>query len=217
MARDVRDHYPTPPDAVLALVHAIREHSLVPAFNLAGRWVEPSCGRGAILRWFGVPAERWLAVELDPELAAVAEQHACGVVVGDALAVDWPADHNAITNPPFTALDAFLKRMLRQVDKGNTAICLTRSGYFDEPPRAWLRRPNTRPDYEVKLCWRISFTGDGNTDYATYSWWIWNDLAPKAATVKIWAERPKIRAHYWDEYKREVLGHRGPAQAELAL
>jgi hypothetical protein len=217
MARDARDHYPTPPDAVLALVHAIREFSLVPRERLDGGWLEPSCGRGAILRWFGVPAVRWHAIELDPEHAAEARPHAAHVLTNDALAVNWPASRSVCANPPFTALDGFLRRMIEQVGGGNTAICFTRSQYLDEPPRRWLRKPNTRPDYEVKLCWRISFTDDGRSDFATYSWWIWNDLNPKAGTVKIWAERPKIRANYWDEYRASILGLRGPAQAELAL
>lgn len=218
MPRDARDHYPTPPDAVLALRQAIRDHDLVPRGHLDhDLWLEPACGRGAILRWFGVPADRWAACELDEDTAAAARPYCDEMLVGDSLKQRWPTGYNICSNPPFTQLDAFLRRMLEQVGKGATAICLTRSAYFDEPPRRWLRRQNTRPDYEVKLCWRISFTGDGNTDYATYSWWIWNDLKPKASTTKIWVERPKIRATYWEEFKTQVLGQHGPAQSELAL
>lgn len=217
MTRDARDFYPTPPDAVLALAQAIRDHALVPPERMAGRWLEPSCGRGSILRWFGVPPERWLACEMDPELAAVSEPYAQGVVVGDALDMDWPEGRSICDNPPFSLLDAFVSRMLKHVGKGGaTAICLTRSQWIDEPPRRWVRTVNTRPDYEVKLCWRVSFN-DRGTDFATYSWWIWNDLKPKDHTVKIWVERPKIRATYWNEFRTSVLGEGGPAQTELGL
>jgi hypothetical protein len=218
VTRDARDHYPTPPDAVLGLVHAVRDHGLIPRERLdEGRWLEPACGRGAILRWFDVPACRWLAMDIDAESVAAAGPHALAVVEGDSLAVDWPPGHNICSNPPFTLLEGFLRRMLQQVGTGASVICLTRSQYLDEPPRRWLRTTNTRPDYEVKLCWRISFTDDGNSDFATYSWWIWNDLKPKASTTKIWVERPKIRATYWEEFRAQVLGQGGPAQAELGL
>lgn len=216
MARDVRDFYPTPPDAVLGLAHAIKDHGLIPRERMDGLWFEPSCGRGSILRWFGVPSHRWLACEMDPGLAAVSEPYTQGIAVGDALAMDWPAGRSVCDNPPFSLLEPFVRKALSHMNGNESVIMLTRSQWFDEPPRRWLRTLTTRPDYEVKLCWRVSFN-DRGVDFATYSWWIWNTLRAKDNTVKIWVERPKICAKYWDEFRASVLGEGGPSQGELGL
>lgn len=83
--------------------------------------IEPSCGTGAFLQAIPshVPA---LGVEIDPELAAIA-QRASGrrVIVGDFRLVDLPVQPTAfIGNPPFSMafIDALLNRAHLMLPEG---------------------------------------------------------------------------------------------------
>lgn len=94
----------------------------------ADRVVEPSCGRGAFLRAIPphVPA---VGVEIDPLLAAVAEQQSGRpVIVGDFRVADLPFAPTAlIGNPPFrlSVIEGFLERAWQLLpDEGRVGLII---------------------------------------------------------------------------------------------
>lgn len=120
--------------------------------------IEPSCGTGAFLRALPghVPA---VGVEIDPDLAAIAER-ASGrrVVIGDFRTVDLPFRPTAIVgNPPFQlkTCEQFLDRALELLpDEGRVGLILP---CFILQTAATVERLNRHWSMEVALMPRNVF------------------------------------------------------------
>ena len=209
MSRRERDFYPTPPDAVAALMQASWPRNVLSH----QRWLDPAAGAGALLRSVGAGVhDGRYAIELfdgfRDQLAEVADE----VVIGDALAMDWPDGCNIIANPPFSLLEPFVQRIVDYCKQWKTiGICLTRLQWLDDGAG---RHRRFRPDQVLRMPWRISFDGRG-TESTTHCWLVWwrMELHP---TVTTWLDRPKVSDEDWERHQA-MVEQSGAARRQLSL
>lgn len=177
-------------------------HRLLEAVTLpGGRWLEPGCGEGHIIR---AVRERRSDVQFtgidcrDTEFvrkATETPQPGDEFVVGDLLTpegrvkalLDGPKWAVSVGNPPFSLAQQFIDLSLKAAD---TVILLLRLNYLSSDKRAEFMRTNA-PDVYV-LPNRPSFTGDGSTDSIDYAWFLWASSAPKTrGALQVLATTPK--------------------------
>ncbi|HEY3434279.1 MAG TPA: hypothetical protein VGK41_01365 [Solirubrobacterales bacterium] len=144
-------------------------HELVaqffPGLSMFDRVLEPSCGSGAFLS--AIPAHvPALGVEIDPELAAMAQARTGReVIVGDFAEVDLPQVTAIIGNPPFqlSKVRSFMARALELLpDDGRVGFILpahtfqTTSTVVDFAERWHMEQVamprNVFPGISVPLC-----------------------------------------------------------------
>ena len=161
--------YPTPTSAILPLLECTE--LLLPG----GLWIDPCAGTGRIPAVVNATRNdvRWLLVELDerhrPHLEAAIRPGDELLPFGDFVIRPWawPRARVAIMNPPFSHAQVFVEACL---DRAEIVVMLQRRNWIAPARADWLR--GRMPD-EYVLAERPSFTGDGKTDAAEYSWFVW--------------------------------------------
>lgn len=182
MAKWIRkpsDLYPTPADVTYSLLPHI-EH-LLPS---GSRVLEPACADGQMskaLEEFGYEVTSY---DLRPEV-----KYGIGGI--DFLAPDpdedvfsegvWDA---VITNPPFNAAEAFIRRAL---ELAPVVAMLLKSQYWNTSNRKALFR-ETKPYLELNLTWRPAFleAERGKSPLMDCMWMVWvkgHDDLPKVDMI----------------------------------
>lgn len=190
-ARLDSDDYETPPWCV---------HRLLEAFRPRGRrWLEPTAGRGALIkavnRWHRDRGDRapmtWTAADIQRENQAhlVAALAARGrVVVGDFLdekSTRFARDFDLVlTNPPYRLAREVL---IRSLELAPQVCLLLRMGFLESEARYELLSKNV-PDLYV-LPNRPSFAF-GGTDSSTYAWMVWRRRPQRQGIVRMLALTP---------------------------
>ena len=163
------EFYPTPRDTVLALIDS-------PLLHLpGGTWIEPCAGSGRINSTVNSRRDdvRWLLCEIDERhrdaLEATVRDGDTLIPFGDFVHREWraPVADVAILNPPFSHALPFVEACMA---RARTVVMLQRTNWIGPSRSAWLRCH--MPDV-YQLPKRPSFTGDGSTDAAEYSWFVW--------------------------------------------
>ena len=162
-ARKPADLYPTPSDCTYSLLPYI-EH-LLPEGALL---LEPACADGQMcepLREFGFEVD---GTDLRPD------------VTGGRGGIDFLDPHNyfpddhydcVITNPPFSAAEAFIRRALQIAP---VVVMLVKAQYWNTKGRKKLFR-ETKPMMELNLTWRPAFLKQerGNSPLMDCMWVVW--------------------------------------------
>jgi len=162
LARIALDYYATPS----SVVEAILPH-LPPAASV----LDPCCGEGEILALTG--AADTLGIELDHGRAMAAMDVVCGLTVGDALAVDWPAAALCLFNPPWGRVQEFAAKAMawRAQDPRRTVAMLARLTFLESAGRAAFHR--TWPSDVFVFSRRPRFRPDtSGTDSVTAAWFV---------------------------------------------
>lgn len=168
--RRSNDYYPTPPCAALAMAKV--------AGKVRGlRALDPSGGAGTLLKW-SVPSAIHEAIEIDRLLAEECRRNGIQVTCGNALEVaePWLRCDVIIANPPFSLLEAFVRRAL-YVLKAAAATGQSRRAHI-LIPTGWLqaaaRADLPEPDLDL-LTWRPQFIveDDASGPSATYAIATW--------------------------------------------
>lgn len=163
------EFYPTPRDTVLALIDS-------PLLKLPGGvWIEPCAGSGRINSTVNSRRDdvRWLLCEIDERhrvtLTATCRERDALLPFGDFVIREWPYPRADVLlmNPPFSHALAFVQAAM---DRARTVVMLQRTNWACPARASWLAKH--APDMYV-LADRPSFTGDGKTDMADYSWFVW--------------------------------------------
>jgi hypothetical protein len=177
--RAAHDEYATPPWPV---------HRLLEAVSLpSGRWLEPSAGRGAIIR--AVRQVRndvcWIACERQERHEGRLQALAPLVHDGDFLELSPGRFDVVIGNPPY---DQALDFVTRALPLAPVVVFLLRLNWLASAARNALMRSHA-PDVYV-LPDRPSFRG-GGSDSTEYAWFVWHGDARRAAgTVQVLAMTP---------------------------
>ncbi len=213
------DFYPTPPDCVDVLANHVLRLELPVASDLP--WFDPAVGAGAIPHgmalkgigpWTGrdiaVDAQRWCdrgLLDLQEQLGGPARPGplCLEVTAGDSTVLGLPAANTA-QNPPFDLLEVLVDRAVSNARaNGAIAAILTSGQWMDEGEgrraKAW------RPDHQLRMCWRNSFTGKG-TPSVTHCWNVWLPVRRKRSTEMFFVTaRPHVPAWRWALH-RAMLG-----------
>lgn len=155
------ENYPTPSWAIRALA----EH--LPRFDAI---LDPACGDGRIL---DALSRRWGRECFGIDNRPVSWP---GAVLGDALAIEWPAVDLIVTNPPYSKAQGFVRKAIAQLGAGKakTVAMLLRMGWLEAVGNYdWNA---AHPSRVAVLSPRPSFTDDGGTDGATYGWFLWGEV-----------------------------------------
>lgn len=210
--RDEFDFYETPAWCVASLLEAID-------LPEGGSWLEPTAGRGAILRAvkaFGTHKPSWWAVEIDPQHreGLEAAHNTCGphrrggkVIIDDVLAgknnllvkhVHRGTFDVVITNPPFRWAEAMTRAFLGW---GKVVALLLRGGFCETESRSGLLI-STRPSMYV-LPSRPSFRGTGS-DASLYAWFVWGPgfSGDSGGRFRVLRRMSKEERATWDDLAR---------------
>jgi len=156
-----------------------------------GRWLEPACGDGAIVRAvkFHRSPDVWGMSDIRRVDVPGAQQ--ADFLSPGAWGRVTPFDV-IITNPPYSLAEPFVRRALELAPHGHV-VMLLRLAWLASARRAPLMRANA-PDVYV-LPNRPSFTG-GRTDSTDYGWFVWTPRRGRASgTVTVLATTPAEERH----------------------
>lgn len=165
-ARKPADLYPTPVDCTYSLLPHIAD--LLPPDALV---LEPACADGQMVRPLREFGYRVIGTDLRPDVTG-------GTGGIDFLAGEGPdpefGDHAfdaVITNPPFKAADAFIRRAL---EIAPVAVMLLKAQYWNTANRKGLFR-DTKPYMELNLTWRPAFleAERGKSPLMDCMWVVW--------------------------------------------
>lgn len=153
--------------------------AILPHLSLAGRVLEPSAGRGAIVKELlvaGVSASNIHAVELDEGRARDVNGFGVMTSIGDftdPVEVDGleRSFDLVIGNPPFRDAEKHVRRALECVRPGGTVCLLLRLAFLESATRAGFHREHPSDVYVLPR--RPSFTGNGKSDSAAVAWFCW--------------------------------------------
>lgn len=160
-ARKPADLYPTPTDCTYSLLPHIV--NLLPDDPMI---LEPACADGQMVRPLQEFGWRVVASDLRPD------------VTGGHGGIDFldPDYHYAnidavITNPPFAAAEAFIKRALGIAP---VVVMLLKAQYWNTKNRKKLFR-QTKPYMELNLTWRPAFLEEerGKSPLMDCMWVVW--------------------------------------------
>jgi len=175
-ARVEADYYPTPPEAVRALLDAERFDGSI--------W-EPACGNGAISRF--LTAQGYFVVSTD------LHDHGFGDPDLDFLKERSPRARHIVTNPPFGRglADRFVEHALDlTAGTGGKVAMLLNLASLSQPSRSewWRRNPPARI-YALDHCecWDIVRFGPvpWRENTQRYAWMVW-DTSHKGPTQFRW-------------------------------
>jgi predicted RNA methylase len=174
--RHRHDQYFTPPDAVRPVLDDLAEWLDRRELLI----VEPSVGRGDILRTVLARTGTARAIGIDIDRALLAQTAATvprmTAVLGDYLALDLRGaglrPDLVIGNPPYgDHVLPFVEKALREVADDGAVSMLLRLSWLETPGRASLHA--RRPARLTVLSCRPSFTNNGRTDGQAYAWFTW--------------------------------------------
>jgi hypothetical protein len=154
--RPANDFYPTPPEAVEALLNVE---------NFSGNIWEPACGDGAICEVLKAHGYTTIATDL--------VDRGYGIAPHDFLTSELTSD-NIITNPPFTLAEEFVTRSLTKTSKKVVMLCKLQ---FLEGAKRKIMFEST----PLKNVWvfskRLSMTRNGekmpNSGMIAFAWLVW--------------------------------------------
>jgi len=200
MIGGVNQYYPTPPEAVLPLLHWFMRSGVT---NL-GTVVDPAAGMGALPLWLGPVCADWRAYDIDPRFRdALGEVPGVqSVSIEDSLSRLWPPNSDVIANPPYgRELIRFVHRIHEHCRYYHRlGAVLTRVTWWGEGDRGRVYRP----DVILWIEGRLSFTADGHVDTSSHCWAIW--LPEPTDTTQIeWVPRGKPTVEQQKEH-RAMLG-----------
>lgn len=169
------EYYSTPDWVTDLLIEQPEIKELLESRSLS--LLEPCAGSGAIVDVINSAYHhRWDLVELREEeraglgcLARDYQNSSQAFCPLDFSHFAMPYSYDAvITNPPFSLFEPFLEKSLSHSD---VVIMLLRQGVLGSEKRhdLWQRH---RP-MQLTMSRRPSFTNDGKTDSAYYSWFCW--------------------------------------------
>lgn len=126
-----KDFYPTPDELIEELLALSIRSSLpkikgISRFTLRGRVLEPSAGKGNIIRYIREKARsiKVDAIENDPELVSFLMGAGHSVVWSDFLTFETFREYDAIVmNPPFSSCDKHLLHAIQLASKQITKDC----------------------------------------------------------------------------------------------
>ena len=154
------DEYFTPPDCTWALIEAEREH-----LDRLGRFWEPACGDGAIVRVLRQAGYEVVASD-------VVDRGCEGATLRNMLDGDEAPARAIITNPPFgSGAPAKLVERALLWGVGYVALFLP-DGFFGTENRLALYN-RWRPAAVYPLTWRPDFTGEG-APTMKMTWFVWD-------------------------------------------
>lgn len=157
------------------------------------RWLEPSCGQGAIIKavwrwthlnWTLPPPKKWTAIDINPlrwENRTGIEPVCEDIITGDFLKCEWKQEdvyHKGkrfrvcMMNPPYKDALNHVEHALKYSDN---VIALLRIGFMASQKRSKFHHKN-KSDVLV-LPKRPSFTNDGNTDKYDLAWFTFGSHA----------------------------------------
>lgn len=162
-ARKPADLYPTPVDCTYSVLPHLVD--LVPPRPLV---LEPACADGQMVRAmeeFGWEVE---GTDLRPDVKG-----GRGGIDFLADTTYWPDDHYDVvmTNPPFSAAEAFVARSLQIAP---VVVMLLKAQYWNTRNRKAMFR-ETRPFKELNLTWRPAFLEEerGKSPLMDCMWVVW--------------------------------------------
>jgi hypothetical protein len=162
------DYYPTPPEATRAFLMAEGAY-IRAALDAQGRdpqmW-EP-CGRGGAINAVFMQEMRFRMIASD-----VVADPRNGVRALDLLAAQRALAPIVITNPPFALWRPMLVRLLVHLKCDYVAFLLKASAMNSEAS-AKLAEQGLSPTGRWDICWRLDFTGGGNSTMDC-SWFVWD-------------------------------------------
>jgi hypothetical protein len=173
------DAYETPINSIVSLL------SRYPLGN--GTILEPSAGSGNFvrtLRKLGY-TNHITGVEVRGNEVSELEKYCDEVICGDFLTYNFTQTYDIIFgNPPYNQAMDFVTKSLGLLDRHGALILLLRTAFLESKKRHefWQANPVTRL---WVLSERPSFTGDGNTDNSSYSWFIWEKGFAKNQEIKV--------------------------------
>jgi len=151
--------------------------------------LDPCAGNGAIVKVFhshgyGVAANE-IRVEEQSNLVEI-----CGMMhwsICDFLSTNIFTylnrdDFSIITNPPFSIGTQIANRCLN-IESDYIALLLRIDVIGSENWRVFFTKH--RPTKILPITKRPSFTGDGNTDFYNYGWFIWDSDRPSLDIVPV--------------------------------
>lgn len=177
--RNKTDFYPTPPDVTTALLKFLEER------NYLHPWMtilEPACGTGEMVKamnahWYRVDYFDLYPKDFRGGSAPINFLHRT------STGCDW-----IITNPPFSAAEAFIRHAL---DLKKPCAFLLKSQFWHAKRRLQLFRENP-PLYVLPLTWRPDFLNGSKSGSPTMevAWSVW---VPRLTTYTSYIplERPQ--------------------------
>ena len=200
MIGGVNQYYPTPPEAVLPLLHWFMRKGL----TSLGQVVDPAAGMGALPLWLAPLSADWTVFDIDGRFRSALEEKAgiCSVSINDSLTRLWPPHSHVVANPPYgRELIRFVHRIEEHCRYWNTlGAVLTRVTWWGEGDRGRTYKPDV-------LLWiegRLSFTADGHADTSSHCWAIWLPQASDTTEIE-WTTRGKPTVEQQKEH-RAMLG-----------
>ena len=200
MIGGVNQYYPTPPEAVLPLLHWLLRRGV----TALGDVVDPAAGMGALPLWLAPLGAHWSVYDIDGRFRDTLEGQAGirSVSIDDSLTRLWPPHSHVVANPPYgRELIRFVKRIEEHCRYWHTlGAVLTRVTWWGEGDRG----RTYKPDVILWIEGRLSFTADGHSDTSSHCWAIW--LPQPSDTTQIeWVPRGKPTVEQQKEH-RAMLG-----------
>jgi hypothetical protein len=154
-SRHSDDFYPTPPEALRALL----ESEIIGAYRR--RFWEPACGDGALSRELDAAGHEVVSTDL------VDRGYGTGGV--DFLSVKEPLAKHILTNPPFKLAEAFIRHA--HALGFESLSLLLKSQFWHAAGRLPLFKEHP-PAVIAPLTWRLDFTG-GGAPTMDCAWVVW--------------------------------------------
>jgi hypothetical protein len=193
-------YYPTPPEAVLPLLHWFYRRRV----EGLGDIIDPAAGMGALPLWLAPLGGAWHAYDIDGRFREELESvpGVSSVHIGDSLSRLWRPDSHVIANPPYgSELLKFIHRIEEHCRYWHTiGAVLTRVTWWGEGERG----KTYSPDVLLWIEGRLSFSADGHSDTSSHCWAIW--LPQPSDTTEIeWVGKGKPTVEQTKEHRR-MLG-----------
>jgi len=196
----VNQYYPTPPEAVLPLLHWFYRRGV----DSLGDVVDPAAGMGALPLWLAPLGAHWHGYDIDPRFREALDEMpgVKSVSINDSLSRLWPPNSHVIANPPYgRELLRFVHRIQEHCRYYHSlGAVLTRVTWWGEGDRGAVYSPDV-------LLWiegRLSFTADGHSDTSSHCWAIWLP-EPSDSTEIEWVPKGKPTVEQQKEHRR-MLG-----------
>jgi predicted RNA methylase len=173
------------------------------------RVLDPAGGAGTLLKW-AFPGASHEAIEIDRLLADECRRNGVQVACGNALEIAEPWLRTDVigANPPFSLLEAFVRRALyvlkaaAETGRSRTAHILLPTGWLQAAARADLPEPDL-----TLLTWRPQFIVEDDASgpsatYAIATWTTASVVQPRTHGHVRRIARPAVSASLLADYER---------------